>query len=88
LSYASGLGATQNRGKIVTGFRTVKAREAVPRHGWRFRSDRAQLKRQPGESGFETRNLRLPSPEKTGSDRDEPHRPHGFVDRAYLVFFK
>jgi len=32
--------------------------------------------------------LRLPLPERTGSDRDEPHRPHGFVDRAYLVFFR
>ena len=29
---------------------------------------------------------RLPLPEKTGSDRDEPHCLPGFVDRAYLVF--
>ena len=48
---------------------------------------RAQLKRQPGEKRDSFRNLRLPFPEKTGSDRDKPHRPHGFVDRAYLVFF-
>ena len=30
--------------------------------------------------------LRLPLPERTGSDRDEPHCPHGFVDRAYSLF--
>ena len=30
--------------------------------------------------------LRLPLPERTGSDRDELHCPHGFVDRAYSVF--
>jgi hypothetical protein len=36
--------------------------------------------------GAMNRILRLPLPEKTRSDRDEPQRPHGFVDRAYLVF--
>ena len=30
--------------------------------------------------------LRLPLPERTGSDRDELLSPHGFVDRAYSVF--
>jgi len=30
--------------------------------------------------------LRLPLPERTGSDRDELRCPHGFVDRAYSVF--
>ena len=30
--------------------------------------------------------LRLPLPERTGSDRDELLCPHGFVDRAYSVF--
>ncbi len=28
----------------------------------------------------------LPSPGRAGGDREEPHRSHGFVDRAYLVF--
>ena len=31
--------------------------------------------------------LELPLPERAGSDRDKPHYPSGFVDRAYLVFF-
>lgn len=31
--------------------------------------------------------LRLPLPESTGSDRDELLCTHGFVDRAYSVFF-
>ena len=42
-----------------------------------------QSKRQPV---VELPRLRLPLPERTGSDRDELHCPHGFVDRAYLVF--
>jgi hypothetical protein len=37
-----------------------------------------------GETTF--LRLRLPLPERTGSDRDEPLCPPGFVDRAYLVF--
>jgi hypothetical protein len=32
--------------------------------------------------------LWLPLPESTGGDREEPHCPPGFVDRAYLVFLK
>ena len=32
--------------------------------------------------------LRLPLPERTGSDRDELLSPHGFVDRAYSVFLQ
>jgi hypothetical protein len=32
--------------------------------------------------------LRLPLPERTGSDRDELLCPHGFVDRAYSVFLR
>lgn len=42
-----------------------------------------QSKRQPV---VELPRLRLPLPERTGSDRDELLSPHGFVDRAYLVF--
>jgi hypothetical protein len=42
-------------------------------------------KRQPGEVRMNLA-LRLPLPERTGSDRDEPHCPHGFVDRAYSLF--
>ena len=40
-------------------------------------------KRQPV---VELPRLRLPLPERTGSDRDELRCPHGFVDRAYSVF--
>lgn len=40
-------------------------------------------KRQPV---VELPRLRLPLPERTGSDRDELLSPHGFVDRAYSVF--
>ena len=43
-----------------------------------------QSKRQPREVGTST--FWLPLPERTGSDRDEPHCSPGFVDRAYLVF--
>ena len=32
--------------------------------------------------------LWLPLPERTGGDREKPHCPPGFVDRAYLVFFQ
>jgi hypothetical protein len=42
-----------------------------------------QSKRQPV---VELPRLRLPLPERTGSDRDELLSPHGFVDRAYSVF--
>ena len=44
---------------------------------------RPQSKRQPV---VELPRLRLPLPERTGSDRDELLSPHGFVDRAYSVF--
>jgi hypothetical protein len=30
---------------------------------------------------------KLPLPERARGDREEPHCPPGFVDRAYLVFF-
>jgi len=42
-----------------------------------------QSKRQPV---VDLPRLRLPLPERTGSDRDELLSPHGFVDRAYSVF--
>ncbi len=45
--------------------------------------ERPNSKRQPG---IELPRLRLPFPERTGSDRDELRCPHGFVDRAYSVF--
>src|SRR6516162_4238785 len=47
------------------------------------RPSRPQSKRQPV---VELPRLRLPLPERTGSDRDELRCPHGFVDRAYSVF--
>src|SRR5262245_36365603 len=56
-------------------------RRRDPAIGSRFRP---KSKRQPV---VELPRLRLPLPERTGSDRDELHCPHGFVDRAYSVFF-
>ena len=53
----------------------------VPREG--YGNFRPNSKRQ---SVVELPRLRLPLPERTGSDRDELLCPHGFVDRAYSVF--
>ena len=46
---------------------------------------RAQAKRQP-DKGDLSPTLRLPLPERTTGDREEPRCSPGFVDRAYLVF--
>ena len=56
------------------------------RHGHDPRESPApQSKRQ---SAVEFPRLRLPLPERTGSDRDELLCPYGFVDRAYSVFLR
>lgn len=49
---------------------------------------RKALKRQPGERCRLGVRLRLPLPESAGDDREKPPCPPGFVDRAYLVFFR
>jgi hypothetical protein len=55
-----------------------------------IRSTSAQSKRQLRERFVSRRfvRLELPLPERTGSDRDKPLCPSGFVDRAYLVFLR
>ena len=65
----------QNR-RAAEALSRLPTRAGPPRH--RFHHNR--------KGSLERRTSRLPLPEKTGSDRDEPHCPHGFVDRAYLVF--
>ena len=76
LSYASGAVARER----------ASAKIGASRCSVKGRSQKA--KRQPREERkvFPSRVPWLPLPEKTGSDRDEPHCLHGFVDRAYLVF--
>jgi hypothetical protein len=55
----------------------------------REREYRGRKLRKIEEAAFvEFPRLRLPLPERTGSDRDELLCPHGFVDRAYSVFLR
>ena len=59
----------------------------------RPRSERAEIARdrsttieKAASKGEMNLTFGLPLPERTGSDRDEPHCSPSFVDRAYLVF--
>jgi len=72
LSYASELTAGRHNSQ----------RELVPSSPEVWREFEKAARKGSGS----TLAFRLPLPERTGSDRDEPHCPHGFVDRAYSFF--
>ena len=83
LSYASGaVHARESEGQHRRG--PMQCQAFAPGAGFSHKR-KGSLEKE--RKDFPSRVPRLPLPEKTGSDRDEPHCLPGFVDRAYLVFF-
>ena len=87
LSYASRLRSSWKKSnvKIDSALGTVKTpghRPFTTPREHRTTSEKAARRSEPEST------LWLPLPERTGGDREEPHCPPGFVDRAYLVFLQ
>lgn len=90
LSYASGPLSSRKKSeiKIDSALGTVKTPRGT---GGTDRSrplGRPGHQRKGSQPSEPESTLWLPLPEKTAGDREEPHCPPGFVDRAYLVFLK